>query len=85
MAVAKKSVDYCVELDSLLGIVNGLVLDAVAKKPLADAVAKAVPVLLGALTGLSELGEELKNHKALDMTIAAKLIDLKAALVPDLP
>ena len=85
MAIAQKQVDYCVELDSLLQIFNLVVLEAVAKKSPADIVASVVPNLLGALAGMSQLGEELKNHKALDSTIALSLIELKSALAPNLP
>lgn len=82
MAVEKKEVVYCKELDEVLNLVTLILGDVVAKKPVSQVVSDAVPALMVALTGVQDLGLEIGNAKALDNTIALKLAELKEILMP---
>lgn len=83
--VNQKQVEYCSELDALMGIFTGIVADVVAKKSPQVVVSDAVPNLIASLTGLGDLPIEMKNSKAFDNTIALKLVELKQALLPGVP
>lgn len=78
MSIVKKQVDYCEEVASLLHIVLAVGKDLVEKKIPAD----VVPQIIGALTGLASLGEELKNTVAMETTVALVLVEAKEAFLP---
>lgn len=82
MAIVTKQVVVCQQLDTILQIVVGIVSDVMQKKSPATVVSDAVPTLVSSLSGLAQLGDEIKNVPAVDYTIALKLVQLKEVLLP---
>jgi hypothetical protein len=80
MAVAQKTVNYCVEVDAILQIVIGMASDVKAGKSAAQVVQDAVPGLVSALSGLGSLSSELADLPDLQTTVALDLAQLLSAL-----
>lgn len=76
MATAQRTVNYSVELDSLLVIVESIVRDVVAKKPIGEVIGSAFPALLTALSQIQALQDELKDKKTVEETIGFRAGEL---------
>lgn len=84
MGNATKEVTYCVELDTLLSIVIGLIADVKAGASVPTILADEIPAFMSALMAIGQLGPEIQanNGAAIDATLALKLVDLKQVLLP---
>lgn len=79
MALAKKEVEYAKEVDDVLVLVVELVKDLKAGKDVAAVGMENLPLLLQAVSGLEQVGEELTHKQAVAMTVSLRVGDLVAA------
>lgn len=79
MAIATKTVSYCVEMDALLNVILEGVKEVKAGKAATVIVIDMIPVLVGALSGLSQLSSEIADKKDLEMTVAIKVAQIMQA------
>lgn len=81
MAIAQRTVDYAVEVDALLALVNLIATDAKAKKSPSDIAVDALPKLISVLSGISGLGDELSaNKSAVEKTVGYRAGELVSIL-----
>lgn len=80
MAVTQKQVDYCVEVDAILNVVVVALKDVKAGKALVSVVSDLVPLLITALSGVSQLATEVTAKAALENTVALKVTEILQAL-----
>jgi hypothetical protein len=78
--VAQKQVEYLVEVDALLAVVVQAVTDVKAGKTVGEVVGGLVPLVVKALSGLSQVNEELKDKTRLESTVALKMAEVLKAL-----
>lgn len=81
MSIGQKPVNYCIEIDTLLGVVVTAVADVKAGKKPAQVIGDIVPLLISALTGVGELAAEIKDRPDLEKTVALKVCELVDTIV----
>ena len=81
--IAQKQVEYAKELDDVLGLVVELIKDIKAKKSLAEIGSENVAGLMSAMSGIDQVGDELKlNKKAALNAVSLRVGELVEALLP---
>jgi hypothetical protein len=79
--IQQKQIDFCKEFDDCLALVVNILKAMKAKKPVAEIAASELPDLMNALSGLDQIGDELKNKKVMLETIGLRIADIVDALV----
>lgn len=76
MAIGKKEVSYCVELDEALSLLVELVKDVKAGKGALAIAMENLPLIIKGLNGLDQAGLEAKDHQALAITCGSRVAEI---------
>jgi hypothetical protein len=76
MGFQKKEIDYAKELDDVLGLVVKLIDDIKNKKQVEAIIGENLPLLISAINGANEIGDEFKDIKIAGQTIGLRLGEL---------
>ena len=79
--ISQKQVTYCTEVDALLGLVVQLLSDIKAKKSVGEDIADLLPPFAIAIGKLGDLSAEMADPKAVEATVALKVVDMVSVFV----
>jgi hypothetical protein len=80
MAISQKTVNYCVEVDTILGVVVTAITDVKSGKSPLAIVGDLLPMLVSSISGIGQIGPEVADKADLEMTVGVKLAEIVKAL-----